>query len=261
MNLLNTIRIAGVVAIALIATALPAPADLGLDVVPAKYEMQAEPGKVQTIPITVRNTGENPVHVLVSMNDYELGTSGAIRFLEAGKGRYSIAKWTDVSPREFDLQPNTFTQVRLSVSVPQGANGEYSTLVFFQTRPTRRPGGVSFSERIASKVYEVVPTSMRVGGEVEDVEAKSVGGAQQYLVGFKNTGNVHLYLNGRVEVKQNGQIVDRIQLPNQTLVERAGARVIDVIGKKLPPGSYSAAAYIDYGGPNLTAGQTHFTVR
>ena len=244
----------------MIATALPAPADLGLDVQPAKYELQASPGKAETIPITVRNTGGAAVHVLVTMSDFDVGTSGAMRFVEPGKGRYSLSKWSQVSPREFDLEPNAFTQVRFSVNVPQAASGEYSTLVFFQTRPTRRPGGVSFSERIASKVYEIVPESLKVGGEVEDVEAKPVPEGQRYLVGFKNTGNVHVYLNGRVEIKQGSQIVDRITMPAQMLVERSGSRIIDIVGKKLPPGSYSAVAYVDYGGPNLTAGQVKFTV-
>ncbi len=149
----------------------------------------------------------------------------------------------------------------MTVDVPAGASGEYSTLVFFQTRPTRKAGGVAFSERIASKVYEVVPASIRIGGEVEDVEAKTVAAGQQYLVGFKNTGNVHVYLNGRVEIKQGGQIVDRVTVPAHTLVERSGVAILDVTGKKLPPGSYSATAYVDYGGPNLTGGQAHFTVR
>lgn len=261
MNPIFVRRFVGAVAVALIASALPSRADLGLDIVPAKYEMQAEAGKSETVPITVRNTSDAAVHVLVSLNDYEVGTNGAVRFLDPGKGKYSLAKWAQVSPREFDIPPNAFVQVRMSVDVPATANGEYSTLVFFQTRPTRRAGGVAFSERIASKVYEVVPTSMRVGGEVEDVEAKTTSGGQQYLVGFKNTGNVHVYLNGRVEIKQNGQIVDRVTVPAHTLVERNGVAVLDVTGKKLSPGSYSATAYVDYGGPNLTGGQTHFTVR
>ena len=77
----------GAVAIALIATALPSQADLGLDVVPAKYEMQASAGKSDTVPITVRNTSDVPIHILVSLNDYEIGTNGVLRFLDPGKGK------------------------------------------------------------------------------------------------------------------------------------------------------------------------------
>ncbi len=96
-------RFVGAVAIALIATALPGRADLGLDIVPAKYEMQADAGKSETVPITVRNTSDATTHVLVSLNDYEVGANGTLRFLDAGKGKFSLAKWAQVSPREFDI--------------------------------------------------------------------------------------------------------------------------------------------------------------
>ena len=33
------------------------------------------------------------------------------------------------------------------------------------------------------------------------------------------------------------------------------------LGKKLAPGSYSVVALVDYGGPNLVAGQANITVR
>jgi hypothetical protein len=68
-------------------------------------------------------------------------------------------------------------------------------------------------------------------------------------------------LSGRVEIRQGSQVVERIPFSQGLLVERGGKRLIDAGGKKLPPGSYSAVALIDYGGPNLVAGQTTFTVR
>ncbi len=236
-------------------------ADLGLDVSPAKYEVQLPAGLTQTVPLTIRNTGADVVHVQVTIVDFNVGTNGQYAFFRPGTNKYSAATWMSVNPREFDLQPNTLSQVRLSLTVPAQASGEHSAIVFFQTRPTRHQGGVSFSERIAAKIYELVPNTLRLAGEVDDVSSKSVSGGQRYLVGFKNTGNAHVYLNGRIEVKQGSKLVERLEMPKQMLVERGGARVIDVVGEKLPPGSYTAVALIDYGGPNLTGGEKTFTVR
>lgn len=236
-------------------------ADLGLDVSPAKYEVQLPAGQTDTVPITVRNTGVNVVHVQVSIVDFSVGANGQYVFFRPGTNKFSAATWMSVNPREFDLPPNTLSQVRLSLSVPAQASGEHSAIVFFQTRPTRHQGGVSFSERIAAKIYELVPNTLRLTGEVDDVSAKSGADGERYLVGFKNTGNAHVYLNGRIEIKQGSTVLERIELPKQMLVERGGARVVDVVGKKLPPGSYTAIALIDYGGPNLTGGEKTFTVR
>ena len=85
-------------------------------------------------------------------------------------------------------------------------------------------------------------------------------GGQQYAINFKNTGNIHLYLNGHIDIKQGGSVVDQITLPKDTLVERGGMRVIDGQGKHLQPGSYQAVAIVDYGGTSLVAGQTAFVV-
>jgi P pilus assembly chaperone PapD len=248
------------VVLGLMATA-PSAADLSVDVSPAKYELQTEPGKQETFPITVRNTSGSQIHIVASLSDYTVGPSGQYAFAPPGKSPYSLSKDITINPREFDLDPGAFTQVRFSVDVPQGANGEYSNLVFFTTRPTRHGGGLSIAERIASKIYVVIPESTRIGGEIDDVHMQSDTDGQHYLVDFHNTGNAHVYLSGRVEVKQGSTIVDRVAFPQSLLVERGGKRVIDALGKKLPPGSYSVVALVDYGGPNLVAGQTNVTVR
>jgi len=250
----------GTVVLGLIATTASAPADLSLDVSPAKYEFQLAPGKNQTIPILVRNGGGVSVHILVSMGDFQVERDGNYKFLPLGKGPYSMANWVDVNPREFDLDPQSFKQVRFTVTVPAGASGEYSDLVFFTTRPPRRPGGLAIAERVASKLYEIVPDTAKFAGEIDDVAAKPDSSGEKYVVDFHNTGNAHVYLSGRVEIKSGSQVIDRVVLPKDMLVERNGKRMIEAVGKKLPAGSYSAIAFIDYGGPNLIAGQTSFVV-
>lgn len=248
--------------VALVA-ALPAsaPADLSLDVSPAKYELQVVAGRTETIPIMVRNNGTAQVHIVTTLSDFNVGRDGNYQFLPAGKAKYSMGTWVDVNPREFDLDPQSFKQVRFSVNVPANATGEYATIVFFTTRPPRKPGGLAIAERIASKLYEIVPDTARFAGEIDDVSARSEDGGERYVVGFHNTGNAHVYLSGRIEIKQNGQTVEKLTIPKDELVERNGKRTIDVTGKKLTPGSYSAIALVDFGGPNLIAGQATFVVR
>lgn len=252
----------GVIAGIVLAMTAPAPADLSVDVSPAKYELTTSPGKQETFPITVRNTSNATVHIVASLADYMVGPTGNYAFGPPGKSPYSLGKDITINPREFDIEPGSFTQVRFSVDVPAGASGEYSNLVFFTTRPTRKGGGLSIAERIASKIYVMIPESTRIGGEVDDVKAQTLSDGQHYLVDFHNTGNAHVYLSGRVEIKQGGTLIDRATFPQGLLVERAGKRLIDVVGtRKLAPGSYSVVALVDYGGPNLVAGQANITVR
>jgi hypothetical protein len=261
MRIQRLLSVLAVTTILGFAATAPSTADLSVDVSPAKYELQTEPGKQETFPITVRNTSQAQIHIVASLVDYQVGRDGQYAFGPPGKSPFSLSKDITINPREFDLDPGGFTQVRFSVDVPQDANGEYSNLVFFTTRPTRHGGGLSIAERIASKIYVIIPASTRIGGEVDDVHMQAASDGEHYLVNFHNTGNAHVYLSGRVEIKQGSTIVDRVTFPASLLVERGGTRVIDALGKKLPPGSYSVIALVDYGGPNLVAGQTNVTVR
>lgn len=249
-------------ALLVFAAAYPAPADLSLDVAPAKLELQVTPSTNQTVPITVRNSGDAPMHIQASLWDFGVGTGGKYIFAKPGANRYSLATWAQINPREFDVAPNSFQLVRMTLNVPAGIKGEYSGIVFFQTRPLRHQGGgIAFSERVASKIYAFTSSSVNMDGAIDDIAAKQTAIGEQFLVGFKNTGNAHLYLNGRIEIRKGNETVARIPFQQQLLVERGGRRLIEAYSDKLPPGSYTALALVDFGGPSLAGGQTMFTIK
>jgi len=241
-------------------TAEPAHADMSLDVAPARYEFPADPGTMKTFPITVRNVGTSAAHVVASLNDLDTSSTGKVRFLAPGAVKFSSGKWSAVNPREFDLEPGAFIQVRYTVTVPSGAKGEYATLVLFTTRPPRKAGGFGLTESVASRLY-VVAGDAAPGGAVGDVKTTPNITGRDYTVTFNNTGTMHEYVGGHVDVTHDGSVVDRIQLPASTYVARGYSRIVSGQGKTLPSGSYDAVAILDYGGPSRVAGKTTFVVR
>lgn len=249
-------------ALYLIGSAYPAPADLSLDVAPAKLEVQAVPGTTQTIPITVRNSGDTPMHIQASLVDFAVSPGGDYIFSKPGTNRFSAAKWAELNPREFDVPANSFQLVRMTVNVPTGITGEYSAIAFFQTRPLRHTGGgITFSERVASKIYLYSGNSVRIDGAIDGIAVKHTDRGERFLIGFRNTGNAHIYLNGDIQIRKGTETVQQIPLDKQVLVERGGRRVLEAYSQKLPAGDYTALALIDFGGPNLAGGQTSFVVK
>jgi hypothetical protein len=249
-------------ALYIVGAAYPAPADLSLDVAPAKLEVQAVPGTTQTVPITVRNSGDTPMHIQASVVDFTLSPGGDYIFTKAGSGRYSAAGWAQLNPREFDVPANSFQLVRMTINVPSGITGEYSSIAFFQTRPLRHTGGgITFSERVASKIYLYSGNSVRIDGAIDGIAVKQTDSGERLLVDFRNMGNAHVYLNGDIQIRKGTETVQQIPLQKQILVERGGRRVIEAFSQKLPAGNYTALALIDFGGPNLAGGQTSFVVK
>lgn len=237
---------------------------VGLDVSPAKVDFEIAPGTRYTMPMTVTNPGANPIHVVVTPVDFRLSSGGDYEFLRVGSLPYSLMKYASVNPREFDIPPATTQQVQVTFAMPPAGavGGEYSGVVIFQTRPERKAHqALAFSTRIASKFYCVIKDTGRAAGEVTDVVATRGTSGQRYQITFRNSGNEHLYLGGFVEVRKGGETVEKIKLNGGLLVERGSERVIDVSGRRLPPGQYQVIAAIDYGGKKLSGGAVTFTAQ
>jgi hypothetical protein len=252
-------------ALALVPLSKPAwPDSFGIEVTPGKLEISVPAGATYNIPISVRNSSFDSTHVQATMVDYGVGLSGDYSFERIGSKPYSLMKWAAIKPREFDVPAGSSQQVQLTVSVPQGASlsGEYAGIVFFQTRPPRRSGReIAFSVRVAAKIYETIPGTVKLDGAISKMTATSNTKGETYRVLFKNTGNTHVYLHGQLTIQRGNGVVDTIQLANGELVERESDRLLNVSGKKLEPGSYQAIATVDYGGKTETGGEIAFDVR
>ncbi len=236
---------------------------LGIEVTPAKLEVQIGPAASYNIPVTVRNSSSDSTHVQATMVDFGVSTNGSYEFGRVGARPFSLMKYAAIRPREFDLPAGTTQQVQLTIVMPNDSklSGEYAGIVFFQTRPIRRAGSnVAFSARVASKIYEAIPGSVKIDGAITKMVSAKSGRGQVYRVSFKNTGNVHVYLRGQVTIQKSGQVVDQVAMENGMLVERGGDRIVEVTGKKLPPGQYQAIATMDYGGQTETGGEIQFSV-
>ncbi len=234
-------------------------AGMGLDVSPAKLEISMPAGAAYNMPILVRNDQTQSVHIQASEVDFSVDPSGNYEFGAPGTGKHSLMKWASINPREFDLPPGTSQQVRVTFKVPNtaGLSGEYAGIVFFQTRPERRRGAVSLSARVATKIYQTFPKTEKLGGAIDKMSVATSSSQELYRVQFRNTGNVHVYLKGRLEVRKGSEVVEKLPVDGQPLVERGGTRLLEIPGKKLDAGAYDVVAIIDYGGTSLTGGQLH----
>lgn len=249
--------IAAAVLLMMLAMASPAPADLGLDVSPAKFELSMKPGGSYNVPITVRNGSTDATHIQVTLVDFGVALNGDYQIDRVGTRANSLMKWASLNPREFDLPGGTAQQVRLSLALPNSANlsGEYAGIAFFQTRATRHGGAVALSARVGSKFYLTIPGTVKIDGAITKMTAGNAPSGQVYRVLYKNLGNAHEYLNGEIQVRKDGATLQRIAMQREMLVERGGERLIEVDGNALPAGKYDIVAMIDYGGKTETGGE------
>jgi len=235
---------------------------VGIDVSPTKIDLDMPASTLYTMPMTVSNPGGVPMHIVVTPQDFRLSATGEYSFLSPGSLPYSLMKFVRVSPREFDVPPNTTQQIRVTFAMPASASGEYGGVMLFQTKSDRKARmAVQLGARIAAKFYCVIRNSAVKTGKVTSVVTSRQSAGEQYQITFRDSGNTHLYLKGYVEVRHDGQTVERLTMPADMLVERGTDRLITVSGKRLPPGRYQAVAAVDFGGARFSGGVVDFTAQ
>jgi len=194
-----------------------------------------------------------------------------IEALDSAGGAFDAAArsnsdWLEVSPQSFQLDAGEAQEVTFSIQVPPDAEGTYWGVIFIEgsPRPEQTEGATVLAiERFGVKIYETVPGTEVLSGEIKQVR-KIGNDPLSFEILFENTGNVQLRPSGRVDIAgRTGDLVKA--LPVEKFYVLPGAsRQVEVIdqGDSLSPGRYLALAVLDIGNPEyLLAGQLVFEVQ
>jgi len=177
----------------------------------------------------------------------------------------SNGDWLEVEPTRFRLDVGEAQDVSFSIRVSQGASGTYWGMIFVEgvPPPEEREGATVLAiERFGVKVYETVPGTEVLSGEIQRVR-KLDDALLSFEIAFVNSGNVQLKPRGQVEITdQTGDIIQTLSV-DEFYVLPGAVRYENVVGQanSLPPGRYVALAVLDIGNPDyLVAGQLVFEV-
>jgi hypothetical protein len=179
----------------------------------------------------------------------------------------SCGDWITASPRSFRIEPGEAQSITFQMAVPEGdMSGMYWAMIFVQAapRPEQREGATILAiERFGVKVYETIPGTSILSGEIRSVRKINDHPLTLEVV-FANTGNVQLRPTGTVTViNQMGEAVRTLSIREFPLLpgKEQVLSVVDGDSSSLPAGIYRALVTIDYGGDSLAGGTRDFRVR
>ena len=255
---------------ALLIGALPATAQISVEVSPLRVELQSGPGSSSTQAVTLNNGSPEAVRVRARVTDWDLSRDGAPQFEGAKEnGPYSATSWVRVAPPEQVIDPGKEATVRFTVTVPSDAAASgYRTSILFEFLPASgdpvaRKREVQFRSRVATLVYVNVgepPASV----ELNDLLTRSTPQQTHIVAVLANTGKRNVRTKGTMTVfGEGGKPLAQVPVPDVPVLpesEREVAIVAFEAAKPLPPGEYRVEVRIDVGMAALIVGETTLKV-
>ncbi len=240
---------------------------LSFGISPPEVELVPAPGGTASGIVVVYNTSGRRVRFRVSVEDIAVRPNGTVDMLAPGRTPWSLASVTRVLPVEFALDPDRSLPVRVTVTVPPDARGGRYGAVVVTPTPVLQTTGVTGTvsvvvPRLASRLLVRVRGTEVVSADITSmVAAVRPPGAEVRLL-FKNTGNVHVRVQGFVVLLDaSGRQAGKVVLPDVVVLPGAVREFRASVSTPLAPGTYTVRAVLDYGGPALLAGETGLHVR
>ena len=232
----------------------------GVSVAPAHFHFNQKPGEVRTYDITVNNSTSIDKQFNVNMYDFNMNGKGKSSFLPAGKGKYSLSKWLNVSPTFIELKPFEKKLVKVTVSVPNNSDGDkaaWSILMVEQVAPRKSLDNTNGNNNtIALGVvptfafgifaYQNPPGVIDNKIEFKDFQLKSGKTAKFLHLEVQNTGDGIAYCTSYIDLTNlDTGVQQRLKVKKFTIVPDL-IRDFSFSLKGLGKGKYLAVGVLDY---------------
>lgn len=233
---------------------------VGVSVSPSHFHFNLKQGEVRTYDITVKNSTSVAKEFNVNIYDFDMNGKGKSSFLPAGKGKYSLAKWVNLSPTFIQLKPFENKKVKVTVSVPSDDSGRkaaWSILMIEQEAPrnnlinTQSNGntialGIVPTFAFGIFAYQNPPNVLVNKVEFRDFQLKDSKNGKALYLEVQNQGDGIAYCTSYIDLTNldTGE-QQRLKVKNFTIVPEL-IRDFNFNLPNLPKGKYLAVGVLDY---------------
>tara|TARA_R110002073_G_scaffold128999_6_gene275288 strand:+ start:55251 stop:56198 length:948 start_codon:yes stop_codon:yes gene_type:complete len=236
------------------------PKTVGVSVSPSHFHFTQKQGEIKTYDITVKNSTSAAKEFNVNVYDFDMNGKGKSSFLPAGKGKYSLSKWINISPTFIQLKPFENKKVKITVSVPTddaGRKAAWSILMIEQQAPrnnllnTNKDGntialGIVPTFAFGIFAYQNPPNVLTNKIEFTDFQLKDLKTGKALYIEVENQGDGIAYCTSYIDLTNldTGE-QQRLKVKNFTIVPEL-IRDFNFSLPNLPKGKYLAVGVLDY---------------
>ena len=199
--------------------AVPAAADMSIDVSPVRTHVTLHAGDEYTNSVRVQNSGLEPIRLRSYLQDWTMDEAGTPIFKQVGTERRTASLWIEAAPSDFLLEPGETKFVRFTAKVPEGTvdGGYYGSLILESLPLDRSVQGsmhMFVQGRVATMIYLTVGSPRRAA-QITSLMPVKKGDKRYMRLTVMNTGEDVVRLNGDVSVLSDGNTKGNpIELPD-----------------------------------------------
>lgn len=223
----------------------------GFVVEPARLEISVSPGGTRSVPVSIINMSDQALELVASALDWDKDAEGNVRFVrERPSHRRSCAESVSTFPQVTRVAPRGKATVRVAVSLPREATGEYYAALIMHPVGTEVSEDQTVLLQESTLVSAVAQRTQQPAAEVAVFTvARLQSGAYEFQVTLRNTGNVRVSSAGRITVydAEGTMVGDSVPIGAGDLSVLPGGecRLTGSWPLILEPGTYAAAATFD----------------
>lgn len=243
------------------------------EVSPLTFNFNAEPGESQTKFLTVKNHASKTETFILNISDYAIDNKGQGKYVEAGSLKNSIADWISIAPSFFELAPQEEKQIAVTMQQPADDYASKWGVIFARTAQEQTSftadknvsAGMAISARIAINVYQTPGSNKNFKATISNMSETTVKGdsIRSFSTIVNNMSDVITDCKVSMIATEINNGEEYEFAPTSFTMYPKSSRKIELYlpNGKLPKGTYSLAAILDYGSKtNLEGTQIVITV-
>ena len=220
------------------------PSHAGISVDPALLELSAPKEEQLQGSLWVTNEGNEAVEI-EAQPEYWLKDKPLIN----GQA-VEISSWLNLEPKDFKLGPAERKEVKYSIKLPSGLDGEIMAQIYFADVTGKGTGAVNLISRLGVGMYVSAKETQKISAKIDAVNIIKGDREIKFEVVVENSGNVHLRPKGKLIIEDdNKTVVKEMEtqygwpvFPANKYSYYAFCKIADI-----KSGRYKLKAVIDYG--------------
>lgn len=222
--------------------------------------LEAKPGDILSVKLTLTNEKEKPEEVHISQADYKYNSSGENFFENPDTLDRSNAKWIELETHTVLLDPGQSKDVSYTVRVPNNSqlNGSYSSVLLIEPKEPIATLNEDNNLTLEVKVRYAHQPVVNIGSlnrsiKLLDTQLVVDESGHQVKIDIENNGNTHLYPQPVLKFyDKSGQLVKTLQSTPQNLLPNNSVRYTIPV-QDIPAGEYLGLLLLDVGNGKLFA--------